>query len=103
MHRWLRCSGGSTASSVAPSAAIEGTLTIYAGRSEELVGPLIQRFEDATGVDVQVNYAGTTDLAATLLEEGEASPADVFFAQDAGALGLRFDPQWHSRRRGAST
>ena len=73
--------------SVAPSAAVGGTLTIYAGRSEELVGPLIERFEDATGVDVRVDYAGTTDLAATLLEEGEASPADVFFAQDAGALG----------------
>ena len=91
------CGGGgasptpSDAPSVAPSAepslAVEGTLTIYSGRSEELVGPLIEQFEEQTGVDVQVNYAGTTDLAATLLEEGAASPADVFFAQDAGALG----------------
>ena len=70
-----------------PSPSVGGTLTIYAGRSEELVGPLIDEFETATGVDVEVNYAGTTDLAATLLEEGAASPADVFFAQDAGALG----------------
>jgi iron(III) transport system substrate-binding protein len=36
---------------------------------------------------VQVQYASTSELAATLLEEGDASPADVFFAQDAGALG----------------
>lgn len=71
----------------APSEALAGTLTIYSGRSESLVGPLIERFEAATGLDVQVNYAGTTDLAATILEEGDASPADVFFAQDAGALG----------------
>jgi iron(III) transport system substrate-binding protein len=48
---------------------------------------LIERFKAETGLDVQVNYAGTTDLAATILEEGDASPADVFFAQDAGALG----------------
>ena len=75
------------APSAAPSASVGGTLTIYAGRSEELVGPLIDEFETATGIDVEVNYAGTTDLAATLLEEGAASPADVFFAQDAGALG----------------
>ena len=27
------------------------------------------------GVTVEVNYAGTTDLAATILEEGDASPA----------------------------
>lgn len=75
--------------SAAPSdsAALSGTLTIYSGRSEELVGPLIERFKTETGLDVQVNYAGTTDLAATILEEGDASPADVFFAQDAGALG----------------
>jgi iron(III) transport system substrate-binding protein len=82
-----------TAPSVAPSSdpaaseAPSGTLTVYAGRSEELVGPLIERFEAETGVDVEVAYAGTTDLAATILEEGDASPADVFFAQDAGALG----------------
>jgi iron(III) transport system substrate-binding protein len=69
------------------SAALSGSLTIYSGRSEELVGPLIERFETESGLDVQVDYAGTTDLAATILEEGDASPADVFLAQDAGALG----------------
>ena len=73
--------------SASPDATLGGTLTVYAGRSEELVGPLIERFQAATGIEVRVNYAGTTDLAATLLEEGPASPADVFFAQDAGALG----------------
>jgi iron(III) transport system substrate-binding protein len=73
------------ASEVSPS--LSGVLTIYSGRSEELVAPLIERFRTETGLDVQVNYAGTTDLAATILEEGDASPADVFFAQDAGALG----------------
>lgn len=81
------CGGAASSPSVVPDASPSGTLTIYAGRSEELVGPLIERFESETGVTVEVNYAGTTDLAATILEEGDASPADVFFAQDAGALG----------------
>jgi iron(III) transport system substrate-binding protein len=81
--------GGSGSPDSPPSAtpSLSGTLTIYSGRSEELVGPLVEQFRDQTGLDVQVQYAGTTDLAATILEEGDASPADVFFAQDAGALG----------------
>ena len=64
-----------------------GSLVLYSGRSESLVDPIIQEFADLTGIDVQVKYAGTASLAATLLEEGDKSPADVFYAQDPGGLG----------------
>jgi len=69
------------------SAQDNETLIIYSGRSESLVGPIIEQFESATGIDVEVRFAGTAELAATLLEEGSASPADVFYAQDPGGLG----------------
>jgi iron(III) transport system substrate-binding protein len=69
------------------SAGDDGSLTVYSGRSETLVGPVIKRFKEATGIDVEVKYAGTPQLAATLLEEGGKTPADVFFAQDPGGLG----------------
>ena len=62
------------------------TITIYSGRSETLISPLIDRFTKATGVEASVKYAKTPQLAATLLEEGRNSPADVFFAQDPGGL-----------------
>ena len=63
------------------------TLTLYSGRSKSLVDPIIQQFEKDTGIEVKVSYANTTQLAAKLRTEGEKSPASLFWAQDAGALG----------------
>lgn len=84
----------STDASPAASAAAESTsttlnsgLTIYSGRNEELIGELIKQYQDQTGVTINVKYGDTAELAATILEEGDNSPADLFFAQDAGALG----------------
>lgn len=65
----------------------DGPLIIYSGRSEELIQPLIEDFIETTGIEVEVRYAGSTDLAATLLQEGATSEADVFFAQDPASLG----------------
>jgi iron(III) transport system substrate-binding protein len=67
--------------------ADDADLVVYSGREEALVGPLIERFEEASGLDVAVRYANSAELAATLAEEGGNSPADVFWAQDPGALG----------------
>lgn len=64
-----------------------GELVIYSGRQEALVGPLIERFEQQTGIATSVRYGTTAQLIAQLLEEGAATPADVFFSQDGGALG----------------
>ena len=65
----------------------EGELVVYSGRNEAFVGPVVDAFTAATGIEVAVRYAGTSELATAILEEGDNSPADVFWAQDPAFIG----------------
>jgi iron(III) transport system substrate-binding protein len=71
----------------APQEDAAGAVVVYSGRNENLVGDLFVAFTAATGIEVEVRYGDTAELAIQILEEGDRSPADVYFGQDAGALG----------------
>ncbi|MEX2545925.1 MAG: iron ABC transporter substrate-binding protein [Phycisphaeraceae bacterium] len=62
-------------------------LVLYAGRSRALIEPIVEQFQEQTGIRVRPRYGNTAELAMALREAGERARADVFWAQDAGGLG----------------
>ncbi|MGH2828618.1 MAG: extracellular solute-binding protein [Actinomycetota bacterium] len=63
-------------------------LTIYSGRDEALIGPLLEQFSEENDIPIDVRYGDSADLALLISEEGENTPADVFLSQSPGAVGF---------------
>lgn len=64
-----------------------GRLVIYSGRTRNLIDPLLQRFSEESGIAIDVVYDDSANLALTIDEEGDSTPADVFLSQSPGAIG----------------
>lgn len=61
-------------------------LVVYSGRGQNLIGPLLEQFAEETDTPIAVRYGDSADLALLLGEEGAATDADVFLAQNPGSV-----------------
>lgn len=78
---------GATLLMVLPACSNDsGRLTIYSGRQRDLIQPLLEQFADETGIDIDVRYGDSADMALQIDIEGDRSPADVFIAQSPGSV-----------------
>ncbi len=66
----------------------ERVVTVYSGRSENLMMPLFDEFERQSGITVQVRWGSSTDLALLVAEEAEQTQADVFISRSPGPVGF---------------
>lgn len=90
MRRFLLVAVALSAAAVLTAACSEerDALTIYSGREEALVEPILERFAEESGIDIDVRYGDSVDLALLIAEEGRSTPADVFFSQSPGTVGF---------------
>lgn len=65
-----------------------GSVTVYSGRTENLMLPIFEAFEKDTGIDVRLRSGDSTDLALLLAEEGDRTEADVFLSRSPGPVGF---------------
>lgn len=67
---------------------LSGSLTVYSGRGEPLVGDLMSYIDSLyEDFDLTPVYGASSDLSNQIIVEGENSPADVFYTVNVGALG----------------
>ena len=62
------------------------SIVLYSGQHPQLTDALVRSFEKQTGIDVKVRTNDGVVLADQLLQEGPASPADVYFTENSPEL-----------------
>ncbi|GAA1925267.1 iron ABC transporter substrate-binding protein [Nocardioides marmoribigeumensis] len=66
----------------------DADLVIYNAQHEELISVVAKKFEEKTGLKVELRNSDDLGLANQLVAEGKASPADVFLTENSPAMSL---------------
>lgn len=79
-------SSSETATDTGSDSSAGGSLVLYSSQHEPMTEGLVDGFEAKSGASVQVRYGEDGGLASQIEQEGEASPADVFLAENSPPL-----------------
>jgi iron(III) transport system substrate-binding protein len=63
-------------------------ITVYNAQHEELLEEIAPLFTEQSGIEVRLRNGDDFELANTLVQEGDASPADVFLTENSPAMSL---------------
>lgn len=64
------------------------TLTLYSAQHEQMVDQLTAAFTKQTGIAVRTRFGEAPEIASQIVQEGAASPADVYFTENSPELVL---------------
>jgi iron(III) transport system substrate-binding protein len=66
--------------------ADEKTLTVYSAQHESLVRAMLENYTEETGIALEFRDANDSELANQIVQEGDASPADVFLTENSPGI-----------------
>jgi iron(III) transport system substrate-binding protein len=78
-------------SSSSGAAADSGPLTLYNAQHDDLIEAMVAGFTEETGFEVEIRSGDDSELANQIVQEGEASPADVFVTENSPSIDLVAD------------
>ena len=86
----LTACGGATpagnGSSSASGGAAAGGITVYNAQHESLTKEWVDAFTAETGIKVTLRQGDDTEMSNQIIQEGQASPADVFLTENSPAM-----------------
>lgn len=87
----LAACGNGTASTAANGSAsadakVSGEITVYNAQHDTLTKEWVDAFTKETGVKVTIRQGSDTELSNQIVQEGAASPADVFLTENSPAM-----------------
>src|SRR3954470_710 len=82
----LAACGGSGGAAAESGGSEPVTLTLYNAQHEDLMKAVVEGFTDKTGIKVEFRSGDDSELANQIVQEGKASPADVFVTENSPSV-----------------